>query len=900
MNREKLRYNSMLRRYFKYIRRRKSLEDANRNERRQKILTKHIERLHEKLVSMKMSLQRGAVVSAVAVGAFTMIANDTNAQSFGAMQTNPFNLTNVGGYGYSNPTLGDLDGDGDLDLLSSNYEYFYNSPSDYGYIANFVYYENTGTNTNPDFGAPQTNPFGLTSLNQYLNASPTFVDLDADGDLDVMVGDYYGDFQYYENTGNSTSPAFAAPQTNPFSLTGIGYYSSSKPAIADIDNDGDFDMMISDLYNSSDIYYFENTGTNTAPNFAAVQINPFSINPVSSPNSNPTLFDIDGDGDFDLVIGSSYNYPTEVYYYENTGTASAAVFGPEQVNPFGLTGSNGIFNAFTFADLNNDGLIDALAGDSDGDHYYWPGCQSTSSTITTTEACSYLSPAGNLLTSSGTYMETIPNSSGCDSIITINLTIEPIADLTFTNNAITICGSSDATLELSSSQNDVNYYLRNDLNDTIVDGPIVGDGNAVSFNTSSISTTTTYNVYAEKSVPSGALEFHGSTNSDERVDCGNDASVQLSGTQITLEAWINPQNWVGINQGHVINKEFNGGSGNDLGYLIRVGSGGDINFVLGDGNWNQLITTGSPLVLDQWQHVAATYDGAVMQIYLNGTLVASQNTTINFSSPNNNLTIGAWAGGNGSVFDGMIDEVRVWNVARTSTQIQEAMDSCLTGTENGLVTYYQFEDGAGSSTAADLTANGNNGTLTNMDVNADWVLGTPICSTCKIEMTQTATVTVNPALDNSVTNDGTTITANLTSATYQWLDCDNNYSVIAGETSQSYTPSANGSYAVEIMATGCTDTSACETIVGLSLAENGFGDAFVIYPNPSKDIINIDLGENSSSMKVRLVSLEGKELYMDNINEQLVRLDLSSLPSGVYILNISDGENQSFHKIVKQ
>jgi hypothetical protein len=57
--------------------------------------------------------------------------------------------------------------------------------------------------------------------------------------------------------------------------------------------------------------------------------------------------------------------------------------------------------------------------------------------------------------------------------------------------------------------------------------------------------------------------------------------------------------------------------------------------------------------------------------------------------------------------------------------------------------------------------------------------------------------------------NGTTLTADQTGATYQWLDCDNNFAIINGETNQSYTPAVTGNYAVEVNMNGCVDTSAC-------------------------------------------------------------------------------------------
>ncbi len=77
-------------------------------------------------------------------------------------------------------------------------------------------------------------------------------------------------------------------------------------------------------------------------------------------------------------------------------------------------------------------------------------------------------------------------------------------------------------------------------------------------------------------------------------------------------------------------------------------------------------------------------------------------------------------------------------------------------------------------------------------------------------------------MDISVTQSGITLKANATSAQYKWLDCNNGYAVIAGATSQTYTPTSNGSYAVEIKQNGCIDTSACYSITNIGVIENDF------------------------------------------------------------------------------
>ena len=63
-------------------------------------------------------------------------------------------------------------------------------------------------------------PFGLTDVGFY--SSPSFADVDGDGDLDAFIGNGNGETRFFENTGSTSAPAFSPPKTNPFGLTGVG------------------------------------------------------------------------------------------------------------------------------------------------------------------------------------------------------------------------------------------------------------------------------------------------------------------------------------------------------------------------------------------------------------------------------------------------------------------------------------------------------------------------------------------------------------------------------------------------------------------------------------------------------------------------------------------------------
>ena len=211
-----------------------------------------------------------------------------------------------------------------------------------------------------------------------------------------------------------------------------------------------------------------------------------------------------------------------------------------------------------------------------------------------------------------------------------------------------------------------------------------------------------------------ALQFDGT---DDRLDCGNGSSLQITGNKITLETWINVNEFKSQPfAGSVIVKDQ---GGIDAGYMIRCGGNGIINFNIGNGSWHEINTPANSVQLNSWQHVAATYDGNSMKIYIDGDLAAQTNSaglTIG-NAVNSNLLIGESPGFPGRVFNGKIDEVRIWNVARTQSQIQSTMNTILTqeyysSPDSGLVGYWRLDEGSGQ-TAGDLSFYSNNATLGN-------------------------------------------------------------------------------------------------------------------------------------------------------------------------------------------
>ncbi len=154
-------------------------------------------------------------------------------------------------------------------------------------------------------------------------------------------------------------------------------------------------------------------------------------------------------------------------------------------------------------------------------------------------------------------------------------------------------------------------------------------------------------------------------------------------------------------------------------------------------------------------------------------------------------------------------------------------------------------------------------------------------------------------VDNSVTQIGDTLRSNATAVDYQWLDCSNSYAIIPVATLQIYLAKISGNYAVEITENDCVDTSDCYSIEITGIIENTFGEGLKIYPNPTLGNILVELGSMYEDVTVKITDISGQLIQQktySSINN--FELNMDGL-MGVYFIDISNNELKAIVRVLK-
>ncbi|QIY91515.1 endo-beta-N-acetylglucosaminidase H [Chryseobacterium gallinarum] len=227
-----------------------------------------------------------------------------------------------------------------------------------------------------------------------------------------------------------------------------------------------------------------------------------------------------------------------------------------------------------------------------------------------------------------------------------------------------------------------------------------------------------FNSGSGTTIPTGsyALSLDGSTTS------GAAGNINLSGSALSFEGWIKPSSFKSAFP--YISSIMGTEVGDNNSAFLRLGDGNLANnklqFVVSINNVQQKLASTTALSTNTWYHVAATYDGATMKLYINGVLDASKAQAGNVNS-NGAFNVGYLYNVSRN-FNGKIDEVRVWKRALSQTEISQNMCG-VSVPASTLAAYWKFNEGTGSS-VQDTSGNGMSLTLTGTNASS-WVTDVP-------------------------------------------------------------------------------------------------------------------------------------------------------------------------------
>ncbi|NUN70656.1 MAG: VCBS repeat-containing protein, partial [Bacteroidetes bacterium] len=238
----------------------------------------------------------------------------------------------------ANVSIADFDKDKDLDFISGDW------------LGGIQYFRNDGDSIHPNF-IRTTSSF--TSLDAGSYSTPVFVDIDKDGDQDIVSGELLGTLRLWINNNGTFSA-----NTTMFAGIDCGY--RSAPAFTDIDNDGDLDMLLGSE-ESAQLKFYKNNGANVfTPNDTLL------AGIGGTYVAYPTFVDLDKDGDMDLAVGGGFG---DLFYYENTGTPNAPVWSRNDARMYPVEVRQGA--AAGFADFDGDGRADMIIGQYNGNFTFY-------------------------------------------------------------------------------------------------------------------------------------------------------------------------------------------------------------------------------------------------------------------------------------------------------------------------------------------------------------------------------------------------------------------------------------------------------------------------------------------------------------------------------------------------
>ncbi len=301
------------------------------------------------------------LIGSISYSNLTGLTNSgTKQQAFMSAQDNrfPSNTEGVNLSVFAAPFFNDVDNDGKIDLQVA--------PNSTLFVENLNcswFYKNTGTNQIPNFVLQQKDFLNKDMIDLGSGSNPTFVDVNGDGLLDLIVGNYSFFMEnnardarlfYYQNIGTAASPKYRLENDNWLnfkqyvSIDVVGF----APTFGDMDNDGDLDLLVGE--DSGTLFYGENKAGAGKP-LSILSITPVWKGMKGGSACHPTLVDLNRDGLMDIVTGTRNGV---LLYFQNKGTSTVPDFNATPMDSklgkfiIGELGSPTAYATPSFVDFN--------------------------------------------------------------------------------------------------------------------------------------------------------------------------------------------------------------------------------------------------------------------------------------------------------------------------------------------------------------------------------------------------------------------------------------------------------------------------------------------------------------------------------------------------------------------
>jgi len=628
------------------------------------------------------------------------------------------------------------------------------------------------------------------------------------------------------------------------------------------------------------------THTNTLVNTAgcdSVCVLDLTVNPTSS----TPLVEYICSGETFTVGGSVY---TSTGYYSNSFTN---IYGCDSIVTLNLTVNP----------ISNTTLVDSICS---GETY---------------------SVGSSIYSSTGNYVDSLNNMYGCDSIVTLSLTVNPTSSTPLTE---TICegesymvGSSTYTTTGNYTNTLSNMYgcdsvvtldltvnptSSTPLTESICEGENFMVGSST-YTTTGNYTNTLSNMYGCDSVVTLSLTVNptSSTPLTETICAGESFMVGSSSYTTTGNYTNTLNNMYGCDSVVTLDLTVNPTSSTPLVETICEGE----SFIVGSSTYT---TTGN------YSNTLSNMYGCDSVVTLDLTVNPTSSTPLTESiCEGESFSVGSSTyTSSGDYTDLLVnvhgcDSVVTLNLTvnlPSNTPLIETIcegESFMVGDSNYTTT------GNYTNTLSDM--NGCDSIVT-LDLTLNPTSNTPLIETiCEGESFMVGSVTYTTpgnytntlsnmygcdsvvsldltvhTIDLGVSINGTVLEADQTgSVSYQWLNCSD-YSIINSATQQTYNAVSNGDYAVELTSNGCVDTTDCLTVSGIGTVELA-NSTFTVLPNPFTDKIVIDFHNEVQNGTLQLVNALGQVILKKDFNNWYLELETSTVNSGTYylILNLKTG-----------